>query len=279
MKKYLLLPLFIICMFSACNKSDEFIPEIEEQVNELILSAKWNVDTESVEYEFDILDGNGDYTASFSEEDAGKVVIEGTKVKVSLLKNHVSVTITDKKQQSKTVIINSTAKSLIPQDYSIFIVNGDTYTMKDISFGVGGYGIEKINGNSAEVSIDENDNVKISTLRQGNSYYKLIDKRGTTASLNVLVGAIYDLVANTIRINAVNDQTFSIVLKNGNAWKVITKEPYSPIIDEVYLMPKSDTNKYDVLQINTAKGDMKGSTTIELKDKTGNIALVTVMVN
>ncbi|MEG0700207.1 MAG: hypothetical protein RR061_01490 [Muribaculaceae bacterium] len=44
-------------------------------------------------------------------------------------------------------------------------------------------------------------------------------------------------------------------------------------------MENTNSIKYDVLQINTTKGDMKGSTTIELKDKTGNIALVTVMVN
>ncbi|MEG1649142.1 MAG: hypothetical protein RR277_04550 [Rikenellaceae bacterium] len=120
--------------------------------------------------------------------------------------------------------------------------------------------------------------MKIATLRQGNSYYKLIDKRGTTASLNVMVGAIYDLVTNSIRINAVNDQTFSVTLKHGTGWKVTTTKPYSPIIDQVYLMRSSEASKYYVLQIDTAKGDVKGSTTIELKDETGNIALISITV-
>ncbi|MEG1935711.1 MAG: hypothetical protein RR141_06915, partial [Rikenellaceae bacterium] len=80
MKKYLILPLFIICFFTACNKADETIqyepkPDIEEPVKDIMLSAKWSTDIEGDEYQFDILDGNGAYTASVAEQDAAKVVI------------------------------------------------------------------------------------------------------------------------------------------------------------------------------------------------------------
>lgn len=276
---------FMVVLMTGCSKSSELLPDVDrpikEPVNELKLSAKWNVDIEDVEYEFEILDGNGGYMGSVAGQDAGRVVIEGNKVKVSLLKNQAAVTITDKEQQSETVIINSTAKSLISNDYYIFIDNGDTYTMKDVSFGVGGYTIKKIRGTSAEVSVDENDYVKVTALNQGNSYYQLTDTRGTTASLDVMVTANYYLVENNIKVTAVNDQTFSVILKYGNGgWKVTTREPYSPLIDKVYIMPKGDQEKkYDILQVNTTKGNLKGRATLELKDKDGNIALISITVN
>lgn len=281
MKKALLF-LMVSCLSVACGSSGNFVqePEPETPARELKLSVKGSIYTDGVDFEFEILDGNGGYTAEGYDPDEAKVTIEGRKVKVNLLSDDVKITITDAQQQSASIVVNSSAKELWPIDYTLFIPNGDVYTMDYISFGVGGYSVEKVAGNSATVIIDDSDNVHVTTLKQGNSYFKLIDKRGTTAPLCVMVGTTYDMLTSTIEVVAVNDQTFSITLKYGNGdWQLVTKEPYAPIIDKIYLMHKATTDKqYDVIQVDTAKGNTKGRATIELRDRDGHLALITVKI-
>ncbi len=279
MRKTFLL-LFIGCLFTACSSDDDFNLKADEVIKELTLSVKsGNVYTDGVDFEFDILKGNGEYTVSVSNEEDARVAIDGSKVKINLLKNTAVVTVSDKKKQSASVVINSTAKSLIPTDYSLFISGGDVFTMKDVAFGDGGYTIGKIKGTSADVIVAENDHIKVTGLKPGNSYYKIKDKRGSTAPLEICVISSYDLTDNNIEITAVNDQRVSVVLKRGDGdWKLVG-DPLSPVIQKVTLLPKGDIDrKYDVLQIETSKDDAKGIAAIQLKDKSGNSAFITVKV-
>jgi hypothetical protein len=271
---------FMICLFAACNSDDQLAtPELPEQIQKLELSVGPVVQTEKVDLEFDILHGNGGYTVGVSSEEDAKVSVDGNKVKVNLLRNNVSITVIDKKEQSTSLLIYSSAKSLTPHNYGIFIESGDTYTMKDIAFGSGGYSIHKIKGTSADVNVTENDHIKVSGLQPGNSYYKIIDKRGTSAAFDVMVTSSFHLTSNRLELTAVNDQTASVWLKWGEGdWKIV-RSILSPAIEKVTLMEKADIDKkYDILSIVTAKNEVKGVATIWLKDKAGNDAVVTVRV-
>lgn len=267
-------------MLAGCSKKDDLIAEPEAVKKELSLSVKpGNIYTSNIDFEFEILDGNGGYTVSVSNEEDARATVEGNIVKVNLLKNTASITVTDKDDQSASVVINSSAKSLTPTEYGIFIDNGTSYTMKDISFGEGGYTIEKIKGTSAEVVVTGNDELRVSAVKPGNSYYKIVDKRGTKAKFEVYVTTAYDFSSKTLEINAINDQIISIIIKQGvGDWKIIGDQT-SPIFKKLTMISKGDKDKkYDILNIATSENEAKGIITIPLQDKAGNTAYVTVNV-
>ncbi len=290
MKKVFLL-LSISCLLAAClpdvdvDTKKEFYPEeefdpAEEDVTvNLKLSVDGQVYTEDVDFEFEIIEGNGGYMVSVSgdEDKDAKVTINGSKVTVNLLSSMAFIIITDQKQQSTHIEINSSAESLAPHSYGVSMDVGRTYTLKNITFGAGGYTLRKIKGTSAEATMIENDCIKITGLKPGNSYYKIIDKRGTTAPLNISVDRSYDLINNNIEITAISDQTVFVILKWGEGDWMLVEEPSSAIL-KIFLMKKADIDKkYDVLQIDTSR-DVKGTVMIRLKDKAGNYAWITVKV-
>ena len=276
--------LFICCLFMACARDNDLSPQpedilqVEEVVNELRLSVHGSVNTEDVDFEFDILGGNGQYAVNVLPEEGAKASIQGNKVKINLLSNSVSVTVSDKKQKSSSVSINSTSETLIKKNYGLFISSGNTSTMKHVIFGAGGYTIEKTKGTSAEVIVLEKDHIKVTGLKPGNSYYRIKDKRGSTALLEVMVTSTFDLTDSHMEIPAVNDQVVSIIIKRSNAdWKLIG-EPSSLIFEKVTIIPKGNTVKHDVLQIDTSKDNAKGIATVHLKDQAGNTASITVRI-
>ncbi len=273
MKKTFLL-LLVSCLLAACSSDD---PEMELRgaPKEIKLSVNGWVDTQETEYEFEILEGNGDYIVS-SETEA-KATIIGNKVKVDLLSSSSSLTITDKRYQSASVTIFSTAESLVPHNYGIFMEVDSTYLMNEIKFGAGGYTVEKTKGNSAEVTVTDKGMVKVTGLKPGNSYYTVKDKRGTTAPLQVMVFSSYELTGDYLDITAVNDQIISIRIKYGEGWRVLNFS--SPLFEKISIIEKGDINKkYDILQIDTSKENVKGSGLIELQDKNGNQTAVLVNI-
>uniref|UniRef100_UPI00388EF9D2 hypothetical protein n=1 Tax=Arcticibacter sp. TaxID=1872630 RepID=UPI00388EF9D2 len=254
-------------------------PESPEQIAKLELSVGPIVQTEEVDLEFDILKGNGGYTVGVSSEEEAKVKIDGNKVKVNLLRNNASITVTDQKEQSVSLLISSSAKSLTPHNYGIFVESGDTYTMKDIAFGAGGYSVHKIGGTSADVEVTADGYIRVTGLQPGNSYYKIVDQRGTSASFDVMVVAAFDLTSNRLEVTAVNDQRASVLLKWGEGGWRIVKSDLSPAVEKASVLEKADIDKkYDVLSIATAKNGAKGVATIWLQDKDGNEAVITVRV-
>lgn len=277
--------LLISFLFAACSTDDspdtdfEEIKELKLSANGDILTEGETIHTEDVDFEFEILEGNGDYTISLSNDESAKFSIEDNIVSVNLLKSQTSMTVSDKKEKTISISIISTAESLIPSDYGIFIGEDKTHKMT-INFGAGGYIVEKIKGESSTVVVTEDDYVEVTGLKPGNSYYKIKDKRGSTAPLKVLVPSYYDLTDNKVEITAINDQIISIVLKWGEGdWQLVEPQTSSPIIKQVFLMPKgAEEKKYDVLQIDTSKDDVKGIATIDLKDSIGNKAQITVKI-
>lgn len=279
MKKALLL-LMIGCLVTACSTDDIVDPEIdnEDDVKELKISAPNYVATDKLDYDFEIIDGNGDYEISAKEEDAIKVTMVGNKVTVHLLTRHSYVTVSDKRDQSVSFTIESTAKELIPTANTLLLPQDKTNTMK-IKFGVGGYQIETLEGTSAKAVVTKEDFIKVTANKIGNTYFKIKDKRGTVSPLNVIVPSFYDLKNENLQITAINDQRVSITLKTSKADWTFEQEPTSSLLKDATLISKgSYEEEYDILQFDTNKDNLKGNTTIYLKDSLGNRALVTVEI-
>lgn len=279
MKKITFL-LFICGLLSACHTSDDEILPPEEIVDpyDLRLSVFGSIDIKGIDYEFEILEGNGDYVAEVTEKEGGDkealVTIVENKVKVSLLSNSAGITILDKENQSASITLHSYDQSLTPTGYGLFLENGKEYTMTDVSFGAGTYRVKDVKGNSAEVSVLANDAVRIKGLNPGNSYFKLIDHRGTTARFDVYVTENHDLASPSMVIYGINDQVLNVWIKYDDVGWTLDGENKSPLIEELYLHSKGDMEKkYDILQINTAK-EGKGSTSIKLKNNKGSTATI-----
>lgn len=278
--KKLLLGLFLLTgLFASCDSSED----IEEIPVDIVLSANGSIWMDNLDCEFDILEGNGEYIATVSEQPDGdmdaKVTVEGTKVKVSMLTNNAVITITDRKQKEASVNIYSSAKELYPSNYTLTLSNGKTHEMHSINFGVGQYTLKKVKGNSTDVSVDENDVVKVKALSSGTSYYKLVDRRGVTANLKIMVTAEYDLEGNSIEVNTHNDELLFITLKSGGEWQFENSNPGSSLLKSIHLHSKGDIEKkYDIVQIDTNDEGVKGRTIINLKDKDGNIASIILNV-
>jgi len=277
MKKTLLF-LILVFLFTACSSEDEWNPanETEGDVKELKLSVSGDISIDGVEYEFDILDGNGGYTLDVDEEFA-KVTITGTKVKVDLLTSAVNIIITDQKGKNAMVSIFTTAESLVPKNYGLFMRADSIYTMKDIDFGAGEYTLQKIKGTSAEAVITENDHVKVTALKPGKTYYKIKDKRGSVASFEIIITDNYDYTGNNLVINTTHDQVINVIFKSGTGWKIMG-DPSSPLTERIVLHARGNVDGYDTLQIDTSDDDNKGTVMILLMDDAGNYATVTVHV-
>lgn len=282
MRKAILL-LAITFLFTACSKDniidpDIDIPDIDDTGQVLKLSVNGYVTTDKLDFEFDIVNGNGEYEITTSDEGAAKVTIDGNKVTVHLLTREVSLTVSDKSDQSVSFTLVSTAKELTPSSYSLLLPENETYVM-DIEFGIGSYEIETLKGVSAKAVVTKEDDIRVSANTVGNTYFRITDKRGSTAPLNVIVPSYYDLGNENLKITAINDQRVSIALKkNGGNWSFVNV-PSSPLIINPGIILKGDIEKTtDYLQFDTQNDDMKGSTTINLQDTMGNRASVTVEV-
>ncbi len=279
MKKALLL-LMIGCIFTACSTDDIVDSEIdsEDDVKELRISAPNFVTTDKLDYDFEIVDGNGDYEISAKEEDAIKVTIVGNKVTVHLLNRHSYVTVSDKSDQSVSFTIESTAKELVPTANTLLLPKDSTYTM-NIEFGVGGYQIETLQGTSAGAVVTQDDFIKVTANKIGNTYIKIKDRRGSTSPLTVIVPSFYDLKDENLKITTINDQRVSITIKTSKADWTFEHMPTSSLLKDAGLISKgSYEGEYDILQFDTNKDDLKGSTTIYLKDSLGNRVFVTVEI-
>jgi hypothetical protein len=261
-------------LMSACISLDDDV----ELVNDLVLSVESNghVVTEELNYEFEILDGNGGYKATVSknrfDEDEAKVTIDGTKVTVDLLEQFVSITITDQKGETASLNIRTSHESLTRVGYGVSLEEGDSCVMDNISFGAGRYSATLWEGNSAEVTVTPDDRVWIKSLKSGNSYYKLTDWRGTSVLLEVYSCASYTLTS----VDSERDQVTHIALKYGEGgWKLLTNAYDERFIDllAVHTMGNVKEN-CDSLQINAAKNAVAGKTDIVLMDKAGNVAVI-----
>jgi len=271
--------LILFCLFPIlffnCSSDDEEIPEKPEIIYNLRLSIDKKIHyIYSTDTVFNILEGNGEYIAMVSDEDVAKVAIDDTTVHVAFIGNgSVNITITDAKGQTAEAIMNVYHKSLVDTHYILFMEKDSTYVVDHFTFGVGGYHLKNIRGDHAQLTIND-DNLKVTAKSHGKTYFDILDKRGTKVNGEVWVVAFYSLDKDKLEIEMIPDQRASIKTLYGQGWEI---ESYSGPIAEAVIIPVSNVNPSDILQIDSST-EIKGSGIIWLKDKEGNRAAVTVTV-
>lgn len=272
----------IICYFASCSSDNVINPGDDGDngsVKELLLSIDNSNSTlsfDGIETEFDILDGNGDYTVTSSDEKVAKVRLEGTKVYVDFIGHYtdVTITVTDKKNQQKSLSMVSYAESLVSPEYTLLTEQGKTYTDKYVSFGAGGYAIEAISGTSAKATVNENDEIVVEGIEFGNSSFKITDKRGTTATYDVVVIATYKLDSESMSISAKRDQTISIKLLYGKGWEL--SDSTESLFEGIYVHNATATEGAS-LQIDTSK-EVIGKGLVRIINDEEQLAVITVSV-
>lgn len=272
----------IICYFASCSSDNVINPGDDGDngsVKELLLSIDNSNSTlsfDGIETEFDILDGNGDYTVTSSDEKVAKVRLEGTKVYVDFIGHYtdVTITVTDKKNQQKSLSMVSYAESLVSPEYTLLTEKGKTYTDKYVSFGAGGYTIEAISGTSAKATVNENDEIVVEGIEFGNSSFKITDKRGTTATYDVVVIATYKLDSESMSISAKRDQTISIKLLYGKGWEL--SDSTESLFEGIYVHNATATEGAS-LQIDTSK-EVIGKGLVRIINDEEQLAVITVSV-
>lgn len=282
--------LFLLSFASLCLSCGNEV-ETEEPEKELRLSVSGeeahSITTPDVDYTFEILEGNGGYTATVSQTDGdndANVTIEGNKVTVNLLVGNgmgAKITIADQKGKRDSLYIESTNASLAIPGFGVYIDKGDTYTLKYFEFGAGApYTLERVRGNAAEAVVNDG-KITITSLGLGDTYYKVRDWRGSVALLTVQTSLTFKMTStyNYLEISAINNLTATVTLQWGDGWEIIGstgKVTEDLSVDRPYIANGERAPNY-VLFIHTIdKG--KGKDTITLKDKSGNLAVVIVDV-
>lgn len=265
--------LCLLNLMTACNtgsESDLDMEEVVEVVKDLKLSIpqineKW-IYTEEVDYEFEILDGNGDYRAVVTDnggDPSAFARVEGNKVIVNLLDDRgCSVTVWDKKGKSAVVYIQSTHESLAVVNLNYFVEVGKTWEITDVDFGVGKpYTIERVKGTASEIELKDG-KMYVTGKALGNTDYKFRDKRGTVMSFRIITNLQFDVQKGEteLKFDAVNYMSASVTLKWGKEWKIIESSDHisSNILLERPYVVGGGLSEFYTLFLNT-KEEVKGT--------------------
>lgn len=289
MKPCLLLILCTICLLS-CS-TEILIPEAEKETKELIFSIDkrlnyisangeefkniYSAKTNTLNFSFDIIDGNGEYEIEFQEH--CKATISNNKVSVDLLKQNSIVTIVDKHKKKESIWIESSSETFKQHQYLYFDLSQKQIAFDRFNFGEGEYTAEKIHGNSAEIRII-NDILYIKALKGGTTYFYIIDKMGEKRALDVSIGETYYFNNNQLNIQAVHDQTINIMFINSEKWRVADGEEEKHkdlFIHLVMHNANKQQEKYSNLQITITKNEditLLGS--IKIINNEGDVAYI-----
>jgi len=289
MKSIRLFALFLPILFLAFSCSSPLDDDlIEDGIKELKLSVVEGkngfVETNEVDYEFEIIDGNGTYSIDVSKtdgDDDAKVTLNGNRVKVNLLAAAgTELTITDKEAQKTTLKIKSTSRLLEVPRFSLMLASGQSYIISNFSFGAGApYTLETQKGSASTAKFVE-EGIKVTSNTLGNTYYKIKDKRGMAAKLEVANILNSELTTNYLELEGFNTMSATVNLPKNEEWFILDNS--TKVIGKTSLARPTDikTGKpvdYEVLFIET-NDTGKGSDIITLKNKKGDLAVVKIWV-
>ncbi|MFZ4861586.1 hypothetical protein ACL9RF_05320 [Sphingobacterium sp. Mn56C] len=283
----------IILLFGCTAQPLEEIYHVkneQDDLKELILSSTDNGDqevvTDQLTYALEVLEGNGDYTASISEFDGdpdAKVTFDRNRITVDILSlRSVLVTITDKKKQKASFRVRSTHPSLHVPNFNTHVEIGDSIIRNDVQFGAGGpYTLTHIRGDAAD-AVMVNNGIKVVGKKYGNTYYKIADKRGTVTRFDVINPLNISLTDDFLRLELNNTMTTWINLGGlgGVGW--IIDNSFGAVIQNLRIIRLIDSSTlqpvdYESLYIETSD-HAKGMETIYLKHESGKTAVIQVQI-
>lgn len=262
---------------------------IEEVCKEIKLSVPTihenKIYTDDVTFEFEILDGNGDYTVSVPESESltrAIATLDGNKVKVEIINNPgCEIVIRDKKEKEARVYLQSRHPSLIIYSGTYGLMVGSVTKLGNIDFGVGGpYEITKVKGDASEI-FEENKILKVKALKLGKTDYIFKDRRGTAAYISTSSSLSFTIeeTNKSLEFNAVNYMSASVKLNWGTEWEIesLTNNILEKAdVSQAHQVGGGLTEWY-YLMLET-KEDGSGTDRVILKNNTGDKAIVEIHI-
>lgn len=237
--------------------------------------------TDAIEYSFDIVSGAGGYQVKVEEDNRptlGKVTLTGNRVKVDLITDYTRVTVTDKNNQTTSLLIISSNESIEIQNYTVSVSYGSILT-RTLNWGAGKYSILGRSGDAATLTIDDKGKFIVNSVHPGEAYFTIIDQRGTTNGMAVYVGDGWDLTSNELTVDVRSADYYTFPIKYGKGeWRITSVS--SPVLNhpQTCVMPKdAEYREQELLQVWIPQ-QTDGSLSIQLKDKANNTATITMNV-
>lgn len=273
---YLPLIALTILVIAGCTKKIG-----SEEPPELKLSAQEEtVHTDAIEYSFDIISGAGDYQVKIADNglpSLGKVTLTGDHVKIDLITEYTQVTVTDKSNQTADLLIVSSNPTIRTINYMVAISYGNHQKLT-MDWGAGKYSIFSQSGDAAELTIDDNDQFTIRSLKPGRAYFNIMDRRGTTNSIFATVEEGWDLTGKELSVTVEAGRYYTFPLKYGEGgWKITDRS--SPLLhdQQTLVMPKDPEHReQDVLHVWVPQ-EANGPLSLQLTDKAENTATITII--
>ena len=170
-------------LFSGCSEVDPSYASLVADKQELAI----NLD-ETPEEVIQIIQGNGNYKVTSSNEDVVTATINNDQIQVTALKaGEANVTITDWAKMSTSVKV--TVDQLV--DLALKVSSTMMYPNEDktieVYTGNGGYSITVDDASVAKATIDEKGQIQVESLTPGTATFTVKDRRDKTTELIVKV--------------------------------------------------------------------------------------------
>ena len=170
-------------VFSGCNDDDPSYHDLVPNTQELII----NLD-ETPEGIIQIVQGNGNYKITSSNEDVATAIAEGNKIKVTALKaGSTDLSITDWAKMSTNVkVIVDQLSELVLSNSATTMYPGENKTV-NVYTGNRGYKVTVDKESVVKATVDEEGHIQIESLAPGNATVTVTDRLNKSAEFSVKV--------------------------------------------------------------------------------------------
>lgn len=170
-------------VFSGCNDDGPSYHDLVPNTQELII----NLD-ETPEGIIQIVQGNGNYKITSSNEDVATAIAEGNKIKVTALKaGSTDLSITDWAKMSTNVkVIVDQLSELVLSNSATTMYPGENKTV-NVYTGNRGYKVTVDKESVVKATVDEEGHIQIESLAPGNATVTVTDRLNKSAEFSVKV--------------------------------------------------------------------------------------------
>ena len=170
-------------VFCGCNDDDPSYHDLVPNTQELII----NLD-ETPEGIIQIVQGNGNYKITNSNEDVATAIAEGNKIKVTALKaGSTDLSITDWAKMSTNVkVIVDQLSELVLSNSATTMYPGENKTV-NVYTGNRGYKVTVDKESVVKATVDEEGHIQIESLAPGNATVTVTDRLNKSAEFSVKV--------------------------------------------------------------------------------------------
>lgn len=251
-------------------------------IEELTLSTQNNcVMTDSIAYSFNITSGNGDYKVKVENDGqhpfTAKATVTGNHINVDLISDVTRLTITDAAGQTRELTILSQNRSIRNITHNAAVKYGD-FVKYNVGWGNGDYYIYKQDGDAAKATIDNQGEIIIKSVHEGNAHLIIADRRGTTNDVYVKVDGGYDITSSELTVNAVAGDEVTFPIKYGDGQWMITSCPQAINSPCTCVYPKIENCRdLEMLQVSIPQ-NTKGTYQMELQDKSSHTVHLTLNI-